>query len=529
MGWAEFQSDYKRALQDVRLHGWVAQVLVQLQGLRGQLPPNPEDQGPYLEIVFSTLTTSETAAEKNFALALLKDSSVPLTDISGLLFEHLNGRMTGTDSQFLVGQYFPKGPPLPPDLSREITDRAYMTYQRAILHALRIQEFQSFYPADLVVFYMTHLLCRRDLNEQNRAILHLLLSRIDADLPPSLLAAVLAAVEALEALVEDVETRGERVLLEQILPTVDPAPAEARPSQSLKPGALPGKLEALPVSGPGTPGREPAPVVRVRFASAAPGGPPPATSSTAPDRATPLPAPESPDLRFPQAGSAPTETPPGPVTPGGLAEARVPVSEAEGGAPGPAPGPAVSGSSGPGGPGVLRILDPAKPEFVIRFRTRGSGTRALTLGAPERAEAPGSATQPPRGVRSRPVRSPGIPVGPFWLAVAFCLAVLVSEDTVAQGPGPGVTLAQNPAPQPPTVPLPGPPKAPALAPTPTRTPETEWAPRPGESVWSFYQYLRSQPGKDPGTWADFQAAVAKANTLPRIDLIYPRVPLKYSR
>ena len=250
---AEFRSQWEATSHFVRLHGWVNQTEERLTALRKGLPLEDAGGQVLVETLVASLEASSSPQEKLLCLFLLHDVGWEADRLAGLLFQSVQGQMDSTDGPFFARQFFPAGPPIPSDVSKLITDRVYLTHQRAILQAMKIEEFDSMYSAQEIVLFMTQLLCRIDLNEQNRTMLYLLLSRIDAELPEALDLAVAQAMTALREIILDVERRRDKVLTDQLNTTPPPA---ADPWAPRGRGALPIASPSSPTSALSRPAQE---------------------------------------------------------------------------------------------------------------------------------------------------------------------------------------------------------------------------------------------------------------------------------
>ncbi len=149
---------------------------------------------------------------------------------------HLAGKLEKRDQTTLQKFFFEGRSPLPPALSVEITDRVYLTYHRALFRALQMQGFTSECDSQDIILFFVQLLCRNDVFEQNRAMVHLLLSRIDGPVPAFIAAIVAGALTRLGTLIAEVENQGEAVLTATHR---DDAPEAGEPA---KPASLPGSL-----------------------------------------------------------------------------------------------------------------------------------------------------------------------------------------------------------------------------------------------------------------------------------------------
>jgi len=519
---SEFQDGYKRALQLVRLHGWVVQAEEQIQVLREACASPGEEGQACRAVVQEGLPGPSASSDKVLSLCVLRDGPLDSAELAGLLFQHLEGGIDAKDGDFLVRQFFRKGHPLPSEVAAAITDRAYLTYQRALLQAMKIQQFSSSYDAPQIVLYMTLLLCRRDLNQQNKAMLYLLLSRIDSPLPETLNQAVGRAMVDLREVIQEVELKRENVLSEQF-PSFALAPGEPRPTQ---------------------PGSQAPTVSQKSYGFSWNPVPPPQPGTKAEPLVSPARSPIGSSWgSWPQ----PQTGPPGPTAPGFPA---TPVGKTPSRAPFPFPEGARSGSppnvSGPASTvsapeqvaqGIPSALVPESrgaprgqaprnsagaPEeettFVIEFNQERPGWETLLKGLD--AEPPHSGAEPAPPASARKKRKH------WWiLGVPVALALVGALWFFSGQEHPAVPVSSHPGTVIPVVEA-----APPAGGLDIRNePQGSlWYPRPGESVWTLYQFLRSQPHATVDSWKEFQDQIVRENRqVSRAELIYPKVPLRF--
>jgi hypothetical protein len=202
----------EEAYRVVRLHGWCDQVYGLIEQVR-ELLENAEQSIEELNLVLRERTaTSSSMEERALSLALLSYEGLSSSDVADGVFRHLGGRLTSQSFAFFVKFFFDGTSPIPEQVSYDITKRVFISFQRAIYQALQVREFHSEHPPQDILLYLSLLLSRHDLNEQNRAMVFLLLSRIDEPLPEALDTAVRNGMATLKNVVREVEERQESVL-----------------------------------------------------------------------------------------------------------------------------------------------------------------------------------------------------------------------------------------------------------------------------------------------------------------------------
>lgn len=207
---------YSGCCNFVRLHGWCDQTDERIASLVDMIQVTPEDSARFETEVIGSLKMLDTAEEKLLALLVLVQLGADLSQVSEWTLEHLENQIDEKDSDFIDRHYYGNRSPVPADLVYTVTKGNFINYKRALYEALKVSQFESDFDPPHVLLYLTQLLCRNSLNKQNRAIVYLLLSRIDIDLPPNLLRIVLAAMARLRNLINEVEVRQEAVLADEI-------------------------------------------------------------------------------------------------------------------------------------------------------------------------------------------------------------------------------------------------------------------------------------------------------------------------
>jgi len=249
-----FPTILDQALHFVRLHGWVDQTGDQIDAVRAFFPAFPEGRGEFSALLIQRLAESRGTAEKLLTLVCLRSLGLPSEDLAELFFLHLGGKLEKRDQVTLQKYFFEGRSPLPQAVSGEITDRVYLTYHRALYRALHMQSFTSECDTPDTILFFVQMLCRNDVFEQNRAMVHLLLSRIDGPVPLFIQTIVSEALTRLGALIAEVENQGEAVLTQSHR---DDAPLVERQRPSLANLQSPLSPEATPA--PDSPRLAPSP------------------------------------------------------------------------------------------------------------------------------------------------------------------------------------------------------------------------------------------------------------------------------
>lgn len=149
------------------------------------------DQKYVREWAYATLEHKPIeSATQILSIILLKLMDTSDKELIRLLYTVLSGRLTYEDFNSLSLYIFKGKPPLSKDLFYNITERVFINKKTALLKALSVTSIISEADPELTIFYMTMLLCRVDLNNENRAMLNLLLYCIDADIPTEVASSV---------------------------------------------------------------------------------------------------------------------------------------------------------------------------------------------------------------------------------------------------------------------------------------------------------------------------------------------------
>ena len=572
----------------MRLHGWCDQSEEKISGLYLRLQEQPDGAAGFERTILESFVRLGSREEKLMALAVLHRLNVAAEKLADLTLLNLENQINEKDGAFILHHYFGDVLPVPSALVYDVTKGNFISYKRALYRALQVSQFDSPFEPAQVLLFLVQLLCRDSLNEQNRAIVYLLISRIDIDLPESVGRIVLAAMARLHGLVDEVERRHEAVLVDEMGPDEatlgDPRPDPATPEAPGKvllaaafresPGAaLPVALDDVPTPAgarvpqgqlaptakpeplaavPGEPGHSPKPLP----VSAAPGptregwvpaavpgeaGAVPRTTARAPlDRSLAtepgrwgqahLEVESTPVPRGPSARGQ-TEPPPGQSAPSRFVirfnrDSRELAALVEQVAH-PADRPEPPPASGPRNP-ARRPPDKTPPvaKPVTREPPSAPVPEAPTMNASAANPPPGEPTPEAAAPVAEPVSS--VRVARRWPFVAFAAAGLVVAG-IALGWG----LLSSPTPRSVSAPASQAVATPVVSePSPPHPAlASTWSPRPGESLWTLFQSLggghSSLTGLAGLSWGEFVKAIQAANpeiTVP--NLIFTRQAIR---
>lgn len=214
----------------VRLHKWCEQLA---DGISAIVPILSKGihRKHFSEIRKKLESDSSTKEEKVLSLILLSKTGTPVSQISDLTYSTLINRLDFEDIGFLLHVFFNDIYPLPPDLTYDITNRVFLSFRRAMKSALKIDSVISYHNPETVILYLTLLLCRVDLNKENKAIIYFLLSRIDVDLSPALAKGVTEYIKSIKSIIEKVESTADEPLENEHFRDVETLPAVATTSR----------------------------------------------------------------------------------------------------------------------------------------------------------------------------------------------------------------------------------------------------------------------------------------------------------
>ncbi len=178
----EILSELKKLDDYFRIHSWCTQMDEKISSFTAAL-----DERGRKYVTRWALDSLEKenleSASQILAIIFLKLNDVPDKELIRLLYTVLSDRLTYEDFNSLNNYIFNGKPPLSPDLFYNITERVFIDKKSALKKALSISSIISEADPQLTIFYMTMLLCRVDLNNENKAMLNLLLYCVDADIP----------------------------------------------------------------------------------------------------------------------------------------------------------------------------------------------------------------------------------------------------------------------------------------------------------------------------------------------------------
>jgi len=196
------------------LHRWSAQLNRKIETFLDKL--GTKDAKTVHSVISSSfLDAGGTKEQLVLSVVLLNKLGLKSLETVELLYDLLEGRLDNNDQSFLQYQLFNDNHPLPDDLSYEITSRPYLSLKRAINRAMKIEKVKSHFSPEATAFYLTMIFCRVDLNEQNRAMLSFLISRIDAQLPKNVMHGIFAYLRNLKNIIKELEDKGEKTLTEE--------------------------------------------------------------------------------------------------------------------------------------------------------------------------------------------------------------------------------------------------------------------------------------------------------------------------
>jgi len=524
-----------QALRFVRLHGWVDQTREHIVAVQAFFPEFPEKAGEFSAHLIQRLTESPATTEKLLTLVCLRASGLASEDLAELFFLHLAGKLEKRDQATLQRYFFEGRNPLPLTISNEITDRVYMTYQRAIYRALQMQSFTAECGSQDIILYFVQLLCRNDMFEQNRAMVLLLLSRIDGPVSPFIHATVAEALTHLRDVIAEVENQGEAVLTQTHHDDTPQASgqlqhwaaAPPQPSTAPEVGFGFGRLEQKPrgavpswsaATGPSSTSDE---KEAERTDDLPRTLPPVALGTSAPRESAPKPLkftstaadpevrtqPVDIDVVVPPGFSAPSQEAPPPPEFSAPAEA-LPLPTP----PPPQPGPSSASALyeirfNRGSPELDTLLTALQPTVAQNPQTTASEDEPQPGDLrPEESSADKANARSEAAATLRPRRFP------WWGWVVIALAI---------GAGLAYWGSSKPSPSnPPT-------ETPSTPPVQTNIggPPAETAPHtavtaPGSRVWDFYLIQKASP--QPMDWKAFLDSVRSLNpSLTNPDLVFP--------
>ena len=199
-----FQEKIYKLFELAKLHSWCRQIHDEIKELE-QL--NDPTKSKIIEKIVNEKIQSKDSSREELVLssALLFKLTRQYSEISNLLFNKLRDRLFFKDYQFLMFQLFQDKSPVPGDLTYDITERVFVGIKDAIKKAIQIDRVMSTKNAEKTVLYFTLLLCMPKLNKENKAMLLLLLSRIDVAKPDNLETVIINFLKNIKITGEELE------------------------------------------------------------------------------------------------------------------------------------------------------------------------------------------------------------------------------------------------------------------------------------------------------------------------------------
>lgn len=202
-----------------RIHSWCTQMDDKITAFMKQL--DHKSRSYVKEWAFNNLEKKNLeSASQILSIIFLKLLDVSDRELIRLLYTVLSDRLTYEDFNSLNAYIFKGKPPLSRDLFYNITERVFIDKKSALKKALSISSIISEADPELTIFYMTMLLCRVDLNNENKAMLNLLLYCVDADIPVEMSEGIRGYLSSITDVLEEILNKSEdkenRTVLEQV-------------------------------------------------------------------------------------------------------------------------------------------------------------------------------------------------------------------------------------------------------------------------------------------------------------------------
>ena len=165
------------------LHSWCTQAYQMIDEFTGKYEANSE-----ITDFLTNKLKEKNAPQEHYiiSLVLLKYFGFSPESIIELANNCLYDRINKNDLIFLKDHLFSGLFPLPEDLTYDITNRSFLSAKRAIKKAMQIDSVISKENPSMTILYMTFILFRMDMNEENRAMVAFLLLKVNVDLPDGL-------------------------------------------------------------------------------------------------------------------------------------------------------------------------------------------------------------------------------------------------------------------------------------------------------------------------------------------------------
>ena len=206
------EMSWNKAINDIydlaSLHSWCTQVDQMIDEFITEFESNSE----IIRFLSDKLKEKNVPLEHHIiSLVLLNYLKYSTPNIIELANNCLYDKITKNDLQFFKYHLFSGAFPLSESLTYDITNRSFLSVKRAIKKAMQIDSVISKENPVMTVLYMNLILCRVDMNEENRAMLAFLLLKMDVDLPESLKGRVFRYLQDLKEIIKELleeETTG---------------------------------------------------------------------------------------------------------------------------------------------------------------------------------------------------------------------------------------------------------------------------------------------------------------------------------
>lgn len=348
----DVRAELRELFEFAHINKWCTQLDERITAFVASVPDT--DREP-LRVLLERECVGADAHNEQVVLVILlgRELGARVIDTTERLFARLRERLDLADQRFVSAHLFGGDLPLPSDVNHDIVARPYLSFRRAISRAMDIETVSSTFSASEVALYLTLIMCRADLNEQNRAMLSFLLSRIDAELPQNVLEGVFVYLRSLRTVIAEVEGQGDAALAKEFHYSDEPT-IEDRSRQTDEP------THAAPVA---SEPRPPAPAPPTPGATAASARNEPAPRSAGADtapRVTTEPRPP----RAPASTDRPVRSPD-----------RAPDTPRS-----DEPAPMAPDRASAGGPGISRAPDPDRERRGAAPPTRDAGAPPAEIG-----------------------------------------------------------------------------------------------------------------------------------------------------
>lgn len=197
-----------------QLHSWCDQLN---QKIYDFMKNSKGQNSSYILSLLENSYIDPSASKEQLVLTLILLNKLGQENykISEQLYQTLQRRLDINDQKFLRFHLFNNLRPLPDDITYDITSRPFLSFKRAISRGMKIQSVLSPFDPSVTALYLVIIFCRVDLNEQNRAMLSFLLSRIDADLPENVIRGIFSYLNKLNEIIDDLEKKGDQAFSDE--------------------------------------------------------------------------------------------------------------------------------------------------------------------------------------------------------------------------------------------------------------------------------------------------------------------------